>query len=49
MSASNELEPGPKSGGQCAPWLVQGLSIPMESQKVQAKARPAGWGGFTGG
>jgi hypothetical protein len=50
MSASNELEPGPKScGAQCALELVQGLSNPMESPKAQAKARRAGWGGFNGG
>jgi len=50
MSTSNELEPGPRSCGQkCAPELVRGLSITMKSLKVQAKARRAGWGGFTGG
>jgi hypothetical protein len=49
MSTSNELEPGPRSGGQFAHWVVNGLSIPMESLKVQLKARRVGWGGFTGG
>jgi len=50
MSTSNVLDPGPKScGEQCAPDLVHGLSMPMESLKVQAKARRVAWGGFTGG
>lgn len=50
MSASNELEPGPKSFGKlCAREWIQGLRIPMESRKTQAKARRFGWGGFIGG
>jgi len=50
MSTSNELDPGPKSCGEHgAPDLVHGLSMPMESLKVQAKARRVGWGGFAGG
>jgi len=50
MTTSNELEPGPKSCGEhSAPGLVHGLSMPMESLKVQANARRIGWGGFAGG
>ena len=50
MTTSNELEPGPKSSSEhFAPDLVHGLSMPMESLKVHAKARPVGWGGFAGG
>ena len=50
MSTSNELEPGPKSIGEhSAPGLVYGLSMPVESLKVQTKARRVEWGGFTGG
>jgi len=50
MSTSNEPDPGPKSCGEhCAADLLHQLSMPMESLKVQAKARRVGWGGFTGG
>lgn len=50
MSTSNELEPGPKSFGKlCARKWIQGLRIPMQSRKAQAKARRLGWGGFIGG
>jgi hypothetical protein len=50
MSTSNELEPGPKSFSRpCARERIQGLRIPIESRKAQAKARRVGWGGFTGG
>lgn len=50
MSTSNELEPGPKSFPKlCAPKRIQGLRIPMESPKAQAKALAVGWGGFIGG
>ena len=50
MSASNELEPGPKSFGKlCAREWIQVLRIPMESQKTRRKARRLGWGGFIGG
>ncbi len=45
MSASNELEPGPKSFGELwARERIQGLTIPMES-----RTQPVGWGGFNGG
>lgn len=50
MSASNELEPGPKRFGKlCARERIQGLRIPMESRKTQAKPRRFAWGGFIGG
>jgi len=50
MSTSNELEPGPKSFREKHVLAsFHGLSNPMESLKVQATARQAGWGGFTGG
>src|SRR5215469_17019823 len=50
MSASTELEPGPRScSGQPALKLANGLSIPMEWLKVQAKATRVGRGGFAGG
>ena len=50
MTTSNELEPGPKGSGEhFARDLVHGLSMPMESLKVQANARRIGWGGFAGG
>jgi len=50
MSASNELEPGPRSSGKLyARELVQGLSTQMKSLKIQAETRRVGWGGFTGG
>ncbi len=50
MSTSHELEPGPKScAEQRAPVFAQGLRNSMKSLAVQAKARRAGSGGFTGG
>jgi len=50
MSASNELEPGPRSfGKQYAQELALGLITQMKSLKVQGETRRVGWGGFTGG
>ena len=50
MSASNELEPGPRSRkGRHAPKPVGGLGIQVTSREVLATARAVGWGGFTGG
>jgi hypothetical protein len=50
MSASNELEPGPRSRkGPHAPKSVGGLGIHLGSREAQAKARAVGWGGLTGG
>jgi len=50
MSTSNELEPGPNSSGEhCAPDMVHGLSTPMESLQLHARARRVGRGGFAGG
>jgi hypothetical protein len=50
MSASNELEPGPRSRkGRYAPESVGRVGIQVGSREAQAKARAVGWGGFTGG
>jgi hypothetical protein len=50
MSASNELEPGPRSFR----WphisvLVSGQAIQVEEREAQSRARAIGGGGFTGG
>ncbi|PYT64256.1 MAG: hypothetical protein DMG35_01065 [Acidobacteria bacterium] len=50
MSASNELEPGPRNcGTHCGAELASGLSAPMKPCQAQATARTVGRGGFTGG
>ena len=50
MSASNELEPGPRSRkGRHAPESMGEVGIQVGSREVLATARAVGWGGFTGG
>jgi hypothetical protein len=48
ISASNELEPGPRSLKVRVPKLVGGLGQ-VRSDEAQSTARAVGWGGFTDG
>jgi hypothetical protein len=50
MSAGSELEPGPRwSGQESGQKLLLRPGVPLMSRQVQATARAAGRGGFTGG